>query len=61
MVKHGDSGIGTAYRAASREQTREGLRRCYLVYKVTVDIQNGGFSGRLMYDMSTPDFLKHRF
>src|SRR5439155_11496361 len=61
MVKHRDGCIWSMYHAASDSQTSEGLRGSHLVHKVSINIQNGGFSGGIANDVSIPDFLKHCF
>src|SRR5229473_733283 len=61
MVKHGNGGIGPAYLAGGETQTSKGLWGGHFMYKVTVDIQNGGFSRRLTYDVGIPDLLEHGF
>src|SRR6266487_6846695 len=59
MVKHRDGGIRPVYGAVSKSQTSESLWRSHLVYEMSIDIQNGGFSRGITYDVGVPDFLKH--
>src|SRR5436309_14604757 len=61
MIKHGYSGVGPVYFTTSKTQTRESLRRSHFMHEVTVDIQNGGFSGCVTDNMGIPDLLKHGF
>src|SRR5439155_8800637 len=59
MVKHRDGGIRPVYRAVSKSQTSEGLWRSHLVHEMSINIQNGRFTGCITYNVGVPDLLKH--
>src|SRR6266700_5389256 len=59
MVKHRDGCIRPVYRAVSKSQTSESLWGSHLVYEMSINIQNGGFSRSITYYVGIPDLLKH--
>jgi len=61
MIEYSDVGIGPPNGAASHAQARESLRGSGFMYKVTIDIQDSGFSGNFTHSVRFPDFLKHCF
>ena len=59
MIKHADSSIGPMHRATSKSQTSKSLWGSHLVYEMSIDVQNGGFSRDITYNVCFPDLLKH--